>query len=85
MHKKKRKFNRFKIIGIIGLIISIVLMLGPVMIFGLEKPFSVLIALILFLVGCIGISISVVVSSIPNTDNNRKSKEILNHFDATKD
>ena len=82
MHKKKRKFNRAKVIGIIALIISLVMVFGSVLLLELEK-ISPPIMITLFVFGIIGVFLSTFVIVMPDTKNNQISREILNHFDLT--
>ena len=84
MRKKKRKFNRVRVIGIIVLMFSLLMAFGSMVAMKLEiLPWWA--GCIMLYIGLVGTPISAHAIFTPNTKNNETSKEILNHFDATRE
>ena len=82
MHNKERKFKRGKITGIIALMFSLLMAVGSMVLMKLEiLPWWA--GCLMLFIGLIGTPISTHEIFTPDTKNNKTSKEILNHFDAT--
>ena len=84
MRKQKRKFNRVKVIGIIALMFSLLMAFGSMVAMKLEiLPWQA--GCIMLYIGLVGTPISTFAIFKPDTKNNEISKEILNHFDVTRE